>query len=257
MMGCFRLVLALVVMQAHATEPGNHYALANTAVLIFYALSSYGCTAAMQGKYKGQPLLFMGSRYLRLWPSYLATFALSSVAWVAFDDLYKITMPTGLAWWGHLLMVYHPPGRLIAPAWVLPWMLLGYVVITFGASGTARRSLAWLAVSFAWAQHQAFLLSWGEYYGSAAAWSLAYSVGAAAYWMPVEVPRASGWAGVIAFPIFLSHYLVLSVLRSLGLIPGWPLFFVALPPTLALSWLLVVAVERPIARYRQSLRRTP
>jgi peptidoglycan/LPS O-acetylase OafA/YrhL len=133
-------------------------------------------------------------------------------------------------------------------------MSLGYLGIGLGISATPRCALEWLALSFVWAQHQAFVLDWGDYYGSWAAWSLSYSVGAAIYWMPVEVPKSNGWAGDIAFPLFLCHSLVLALFRWHGWPPGWPLFFAALGPTLALSWLLVVAVERPVQTFRQQLR---
>jgi peptidoglycan/LPS O-acetylase OafA/YrhL len=238
-------------MLAHATTPNPVWAWANTAVLIFYALSGYGCTATMQCSYQDHPWRFLLSRYLRLWPGYLAVFALTSIVW-ALIELPDIAMPTGLDWWLALLMIKVSHVSTVPTAWVLPYMLMGYVAIAAGASGNARRSLLWLAVSFALAQHRAIL---GSYYSSLAAWSLAYSVGAAAYWMRVKVPRATGWAGEIAFPLFLSHYLVLSALRSVyGFELGLPLFIAALAPTLCLSWLLVLWVEQPIARYRQSFK---
>jgi peptidoglycan/LPS O-acetylase OafA/YrhL len=62
-------------------------------------------------------------------------------------------------------------------------------------------------------------------------------------------------AGAISYPVFLSHYLVGAVIATAsGLVPGWPLFFAAIGPTLALSWLLVVVVERPVQTFRQQLR---
>jgi peptidoglycan/LPS O-acetylase OafA/YrhL len=135
--------------------------------------------------------------------------------------------------------------------WVLPYLLLGYGVISLGISVTAKRAGLWLLISFVLAQHQAFLLNWGDYYSSLAAWSLAYSVGAVAYWLGFAVPRDTGWGSVardISFPVFLSHWLIIA---AISLPPGWPLFVASLPPTIALSWILVVAVERPISRYRQ------
>ena len=252
-MGYFRLLLSLVIMQAHTSVPGNHYALANLAVLLLYAISGYGCTAAMQGRYRGRPLLFLANRYLRLWPTYAIVFGLSCwlMLWVPVP---LASIPRGWAWVANLLMLR---ADAVPVAWVLPYMLLGYVAIAVGGSATARRAGVWLLVSFAWAQHQAFLLDWGGYYSSLAAGSLAYSVGAAIYWLGLVVPRDQGLghlAGAIAFPVFLVHFPVQAVLP---LFAGWPLFFATLPPTMALSWALWRFVEVPTARYRKALRSNP
>lgn len=254
MMGYFRLALSLIIMQGHSTPMSPHYVFSNTAVLVFYALSGYGCTAAMQSHYQGKPLLFLASRYIRLWPSYILVFGFSTwlMLWI---EIPLAGIPArGWPLISNVLMLSYDamPG-----AWVMSRLLLGYVVIAMGASATASRTNLWLMLSFVWSQSQALMLGWGAYYGSLAALSIAYSVGAASYWMGLALPRDKGlgkFAGEISFPVFLAHYPIVALV-SVGFdIPlGWPLFFAALPPTLALSWLLVVAVERPIARYRKSL----
>lgn len=251
-MGWLRLALAMIVFQSHARQPGLHYAWANVAVLVFYALSGYGCTAAMQGHYKGHPLKFVVSRYVRLWPGFLAVFALSSVAWVVVEDLPIIRVPTGLGWWASLFMV-HPANPMVPVAWVIPFMLAGYAVIGLGISATPQRMAAWLGVSFVWSQHQALVLDWGGYCNSWAAWSLSTAIGAAFFWLPANLPKDTSWATEIAFPLFLCHQLILRTFQAWGWDLGWPLFFTALGPTLALSWLLVVAVERPVQTFRQQL----
>jgi peptidoglycan/LPS O-acetylase OafA/YrhL len=249
-MGYFRLLLSLLIVQAHTSAPGDHYALANLAVLLFYAISGYGCTAAMQGRYRGRPLLFLVNRYLRLWPTYAIVFGLSCwlMLWVPVP---LASIPRGWAWMANLLMLR---ADAVPAAWVIPYMLLGYVAIGLGASATARRAGLWLLVSFAWAQYHAFLLDWGDYYHSIAAWSLAYSVGAVIYWLGLVVPKDQGLgavAGGIAFPVFLVHF---PIQAALPLVPGWSLFFATLFPTLALSWVLWRFVELPVDRFRKSLR---
>ncbi len=246
-MGYLRLFLALVIMQAHATPPGLHYAWSNLAVLFFFALSGYGCTAAMQKQYFQKPWTFLVNRYLRLWPSYVVCFGFSCwlMLWIAIPGA---SIPNGSDW---ILNLFMMRSDAVPATWVLPYMLLGYVVIALGAGATATRSAMWLVFSFAWAQHRAFVLDWGEYYGSLASWSLAYSVGASVYWLRFKMPRDEGLAkiaGEIAFPIFLVHEPILAVMP---LVPGWPLFWASLPPTLALSWALVVFVERPVSKFRK------
>lgn len=209
-MGYFRLFLALVVMWSHTLPRGNQDALAHVAVLLFAVLSGYGCTKAMQGPYRGRPLTFLWNRYLRLWPGYLAVFGLSSIAWLIWPELPGIGFPQG-GRWGLELMMLSRYAQLIPPAWMMPFLWLGYAVIALGFSSTATRSLVWLGISFAWSQHQSMMLGWFAYYGSFAAWSLAYAAGASMAWMPAEIPPSKGLASDLAFPVFLCHYLVLAI----------------------------------------------
>jgi peptidoglycan/LPS O-acetylase OafA/YrhL len=251
MMGYFRLFLSLVIIQAHTSTPGPHHVWASLAVLCFYAISGYGCTAAMQGSYYGRAMRFLASRYLRLWPTYAVVFCLS--CWLMlWAPIPLAHIPRGVPWIGNLLMLR---SDAVPVAWVLPYMLLGYLAIALGVSSTPRRAAAWLLLSFVWAQHRALLLDWGGYYNGLAVASLAYAVGAAAFWLGVQVPRDKGmgeWAGAISFPMFLVHPLVVAVM-PMG--KGWPLFFSALPPALALSWLLWRFIEVPVDRYRKAFRK--
>ena len=62
--------------------------------------------------------------------------------------------------------------------------------------------------------------------------------------------------GDLAYPVFLLHMPVDKVVRGLLGADGRETLLVTLPLTLALSWLLMSAIETPIARWRDRLRRS-
>jgi len=69
--------------------------------------------------------------------------------------------------------------------------------------------------------------------------------------------RLDSAIGVLSYPIYVVHVPVAAIVGGvLGLEYGWPLFFAALPPTLAASWLLWRFVDLPINRFRKSLKET-
>lgn len=86
-------------------------------------------------------------------------------------------------------------------------------------------------------------------------------------WLPVIVllaqrPRGMGWdrtMGDVAYGIFLNHVSVYYLLMPVEGTPGVPTgignFWKVILVSLGLSWLGVVLIERPIARWRRSLRR--
>jgi peptidoglycan/LPS O-acetylase OafA/YrhL len=250
-MGSLRLGLALIIVLVHCTMPQGHAAASN-AVFMFFVLSGYGCTAAMATKYQGKPWVFLANRYVRLWPSYLVVFALSSLAWSWTGNLYNIGMPTGLDWLGQLSMLWMPSLRLVPTAWVMPWLFAGYFAIAFGATATPQRTALLLGLTLPWMQHDALTQSGAPYAGQLSVWAFLTVVGAAGYWLVPSVPVGCRWAADIAFPVFLCHYLIMALLMAAGLSFGLSLFWASLPPTLALSWALVVAVERPVSRFRES-----
>lgn len=259
MIGTLRLALALLIMAAHLGPYLATGYLPPVAVLGFYALAGYTATASMQGNYRGRAGAFLWSRLLRLWPSYLAVFTLS-LLWLQWGHPWG-AVGLGSPWrvLPEVLMLVPAGGAAVVPTgWVLPWFMAGYAAIAFGAMATPRRAgLVLLAVSLG-AQWAAFEVAFTTYYYSPLFAALGFALGGAAWHLGVALPRDGrwgAWAGAVSYPVFLAHYLVGAVLATtFSLTPGWPLFFAALPPTLGLSWLLVVAVERPVQKFRNSLR---
>jgi peptidoglycan/LPS O-acetylase OafA/YrhL len=260
-MGYLRLFLALIIMAVHLTM-AEWWQPAALAVVGFYAISGYCALAAWETAYKGRRWAFLCSRYLRLWPSYLmitlATWAALSWGWA--PPFHWISIPTGVQMPAQLLMIVpaHPSPALLGGGWVLKWFLLGYVALSLGIAATPQRAFLWLVFSLSWFNAVAFSQPVHILYNGAACASMAFAVGATGWRVGIVVPRDGRWgamAGAISYPLFLSHWRVAMPLwQGLGIEPGWPLFFAALAPTLALSWLLVVAVERPVQTFHQQLR---
>jgi peptidoglycan/LPS O-acetylase OafA/YrhL len=251
-MGYLRLLLSLIILFVHTTLPQGH-AVASNAVFIFFILSGYGCTAAMNTKYKDKPFTFLLNRYLRLWPSYLIVFALSSLAWSITGDLYNIGIPIGLDWLGQLSMLWMPDLRLVPTAWVIPYLFLGYLAIALGATKNLNRTLFWLFFGTTWMQHDVLILYGAPYAGSLSVYVFSIAVGSAVYWLNPSIPNLSKWATDISFPVFLIHYLVLSIGIKIGIQHGLILFLLTTTVTLILSQILVTFVERPITQYRKSI----
>lgn len=228
------------------------------AVMVFYMLSGYLATLQTSAK-NTRPIPFLASRWLRLWPSYICVFLLTLMA-LNFGLIDSIGGAT--AWWqivvqATMIAPAWPIGAVVAPAWMLKYILLGYVLIAFGAVNTPARSAIALIISILWANSIALMpdLPYGGYYLSAAFALQFIFAGAACYHMGLVLPRDGRWAafaGALSYPVFLAHYGVGAAMATLtGLSTGWPLFWFSLTPTLCLSWLLVLWVEQPIARYRR------
>ncbi len=72
----------------------------------------------------------------------------------------------------------------------------------------------------------------------------------------MNLPNASfdDLLGDLAYPVFLIHTIVISVVQTIAGGAGpWVAFF-SVTMTLALSWLIVMAVERPLQRFRGRIR---
>lgn len=247
-MGYFRFALALAIMAAHAAAIPIIWA--KGAVLVFYALAGYTAVASMATGYRGRPGAFLLSRWLRVWPCYAVVFV-AALLWLLWRGVPPVGLAIGLPALPWLLaqLAMLPSsingGLIVPPAWMLPWLFLGWAVLAF----RPQAGLPMLGFGLPW-----FIVQ-PQYYGAAMAlWCM--GLGAVAYGGGVVLPRDGRWsgmAGAVSFPIYLVHALVLGE-TSFWVPPGWPLFFAALGPTLTLSWLLVVVVERHVQRYRNHLR---
>jgi peptidoglycan/LPS O-acetylase OafA/YrhL len=251
-MGYIRFALAILIMRAHLGPVVPGYAAA-TAVVLFYALAGYTATSSMQVRYAGQPWRFLWSRFLRLWPTYAVVFMLS-LSWllISGEEWGSMAVPIGvdmpLQWLG--IVRNGGINAAVPVAWFLQYLALGYALIAVGFAATPQRCALWLVGSLLWSQWLSFQLDFRDYYSTVAMMSLAFSAGASAFHLGLALPRDGRWgqwAGALSYPIFLCHYGVGAILPVAY---GWPLFFAALPPTLALSWALVVFVERPVSRFR-------
>jgi peptidoglycan/LPS O-acetylase OafA/YrhL len=258
-MGWLRLSLSLGIMAAHLTF--RYSMVASCAVWVFYAISGYLMSLICSTSYKGKFLAFWGGRILRVFPIYWVIMAATTMAiwFLGYSSTFPLlALPIHQewlllnvqTWWGG----FEGP-RTIPPAWALTVELFWWGVISLGWIGksTARYWMtlgALLTVLGAYPMGPIWFSLWGG--------MLPFSIGAWAYHNGLSIVRDGPFgaiAGAVSYPLFLSHYSVGAVVAGLtGLGVGWPMFFAALPPTLALSWLLVVAVERPVQRFRSSLR---
>jgi peptidoglycan/LPS O-acetylase OafA/YrhL len=253
-MGYLRLTLAMLIMMSHLVGIG---ALPNAAMIGFYGLSGYSITARGTG---GQ---FWQGRFWRLWPSYAAIAAVTQIAlWIGWvPGLPHIEMATG---WGAvfqsaMIVPTFPESALVPAAWMIKWLILGYLLMWLGASKTPQRAAAGLLTSFVVSAYwMAHVGNYQIYYITWLCAVTATSAGAASYHLGLIAPGDDRWAasaGALSYPVFLAHYGIGAAMASItGQNVGWPLFWFSLTPTLCLSWLLVLWVEQPIARYRKSLR---
>lgn len=258
MIGTLRLSLALLIMAAHLTQ---QFAMAShLAVLGFYLMGGYFATYAKAERYN-DPWAFWASRYLRIWPGYLAVFVATYALLMACPDISPNRTGIPYSWsmvsQQFMLVPNSPQVAMVPVGWMIKWLLLGYGLIALGATNSPRISFGWVVVAFILAQPIALTQDYATYYFS---WQLALlgmALGSTGYWLGITVPRDSptaAWLGAISFPIYLTHPVIEVVGLAVGLSHGWPLFWLSLPPTLIMSYLLVIAVERPIARYRAQFR---
>lgn len=251
--------MAIIVSVAHST--GLYSAVASWCVWVFYLLSGYLMTLLCDGTYQGRWSEFWISRLLRIFPTYWVVMAATTLGlwfWGYPQRFPLLALPIPhewlllniQTWWGG----FEGP-RTIPPAWSLTVELFWWLLISVGALNR-RWVLWWMAGGAALAVAGAYPLGplWFSLWGG----MLPFALGSWLYQNGLVIPRDGRWssvAGAMSYPIYVSHYgigAVASVILSIPL--GWPLFFAALAPTLALSWLLLVAVERPIARYRARFR---
>lgn len=261
-MGYFRLAFALLVMVAHVgPRPRPFEALLwwHWAVAGFFVLSGYLATLGINTKYQGQPKLFLLNRALRILPTYWVVLALTLLGfavWGAQPEMQPLMVwPTPWELIKNALLIIPIDNTRSAPvtvAWTLSVDAFFYILISMGLFSCPHRTWLILAGAMAWA------IINPPYYNDLR-WALpSFALGASLYWAGWQMPRDgywSGWAGAISYPFFLTHSSIGAFIwdnTDLGW--GWPLFFAAIGPTLGLSWLLVVAVERPSTQYRKQLR---
>jgi peptidoglycan/LPS O-acetylase OafA/YrhL len=253
-MGHIRLALSLLIMAAHLGPNMATGHLPPVAVLGFYGMAGYTAAASMATRYQGRPWAFLMSRWWRLWPSYLAVYSLSLLWLLWLPGWGSFSWPTStLDQLVQLLMIVRPETlRIVPTAWVLPWFLLGYAVIAYGQLHRPRRCGIVLAAIVLLSQWASFEAQFATYYYSPIFAMLGIVGGASVWHLYGVIPRDGHWgqwAGALSYPMFLCHYWVGAWFQWP---PSWPLFWASLPPTLALSWALVVAVERPVSRFRKS-----
>jgi len=248
-MGYLRLILSLVIMAGHVGPRHSMLWWPAISVLGFYALSGYLSAYSMDNHYQGRPLLYMLSRLARLYPVYLMSLLIAGALVAVFQGS-QFFAP------GQLFMIV-PYGfdTLLPTAWILKWMMLGYLMIAAGLMGNLQR--AWVCTAVAGAATVWLALAgdtWETFYKSPWLAITAIGMGAMAYWAGFVVPRDGRWAawgGAMSYPVFLLHPPIATALPDPN---GWPRFFVALPPTLAASWLLWRGVQVPVDRFRKSLK---
>lgn len=263
-MGYFRLLLALLVMVAHVgprPRPFESLMWWHWAVAVFFVLSGYLATLGMNGKYRDNPKAFLINRALRILPTYWVVLAGTLIGfWLIGDqpDMQPLMLwPTPLELLKNVLLIIPIDTIRSAPvtvAWTLSVDALHYILIAMGLFSCSKRTWFILAGSMAWG------IINPPFYNDTR-WALpVFSLGASLYWAGWKMPGDgvwSAWAGAISYPLFLVHSAIGAFMGDWLMMPfGWPLFLDSLPPSLALSWLLVVAVERPIARYRKTFQTT-
>ncbi len=259
-MGYVRLFLALAVMAGHYHAVPIE--IARWSIVGFYILAGYFGTQAMVTHYRAQPTLFFISRYVRIWPAYIAVFILSGVILLWWTPRVE---NFGLSSWGPMLaqafaiyMPINPMGTpwVITPSWMLPFMFIWWAAIALGISRNKMNTCVWFIISLVFMiSVQAGINS--AWYNTPLFASLPFSIGALAYWLRIHFPTETKWsalAGSLSFPLFLSHYLIGQLMRETGLNYGWGLFWVSLPIVLGFSWLVHRFVEKPFERYRRGLK---
>ena len=212
MYGTFRLALAIMVVMAHMGHVGS---IGGMAVKGFFVLSGFLMTMLMDTTYRGRVGAFALNRFLRLYPTYWASMALSALILAFF--------PTSNGYLGYPHLTSLPfqllylntsddTPNLLPTAWAVTNEIVMYILIGLGISKTIGRTAVWLSVS---ALYVACLpefapgnSGWDYFYPPAA--SLPFAVGAMAYHLRESLPRqwslhvaASALAG-LAVAIYLA-----------------------------------------------------
>ena len=249
MIGALRLGLSLIVMISHLV-PG-WWPAASWAVFAFYTLSGYLITLIWIERYQGNWRGFWVARLLRIYPAYLAVLLCTmAVLWI-----WGCHNPVLCSYMGHpdlgqwFLIVRNGTPRTVPQAWAITTEIFWWGAISLGLSASRSRAWLWLL-----AATPAFAVAYptGPYWFTVLGGATPFGLGAVAYWQGLKLPKDTGWMSELSYPIFIAHFGVGAMMIPVS--HGWPLFFAALPPTLALSWVLVVAVERPVQKFRSSLR---
>jgi peptidoglycan/LPS O-acetylase OafA/YrhL len=176
MIGIWRTILALLVVQGHVYRP---WWPAAYAVISFYVISGFLMTLIMQEQYgfsrKGI-LHFGANRILRIYPSYYFACLVSLLAILIIPTEFvgkfnvQITMPiSGSDWWKNLSLIslramnVHP--KFIPVAWALAVELINYIIIALWAGRSKLTALAFLMVGLGYRlyyamDHQGFRLTY-------------------------------------------------------------------------------------------------
>ena len=110
-MGSLRLILAIVVIAAHAgflgipfpnEEPYNAWAMSlidgRSAVVLFFIISGFYMAMVLNTKYQNNTAQFYLNRFLRLWPTYLVSLVFLFFFTSVFEDL--VTFTKNCTFWG-------------------------------------------------------------------------------------------------------------------------------------------------------------
>jgi len=187
MFGLFRTFLALTVLGGHAFGP--HHA-AVFAVFSFFVLSGFLMTAVMHQTYGYNAtgrIRFLINRFLRIYPAYWASIALSILILLILGaNLEKhsfFQLPNNLVeWLRNVLLVisfmYQP--KLSPLAWAITTELVYYLLICLGLSRTKRWTLLWFALGVGYTLYLIILepTVWTMRYFNIAASALPFSIGA-------------------------------------------------------------------------------
>ena len=195
MFGTLRTLLALNVVLLHIF---NVYTIGNYSVSFFFLLSGFLMTLIMHETY-GYSLkgfkIFWANRILRLYPIYwiFATFTILLI--IVFPEITLreplIKIPNSIIeWLANITMIFPKivPHRfnpiLLPAAWALTNEILFYLLISFGISKTAKRTLVWLVLSIGYYIGTYIYYDIETYrYSAIFASSLPFALGASLYWL--------------------------------------------------------------------------
>jgi peptidoglycan/LPS O-acetylase OafA/YrhL len=228
-----RGILAFTVLVYHATAPmGASWLLpvASGCVFIFFALSGYVLTRGWDGRFG----IFLLRRFVRLWPVYAVC--------LGAGYLITGTQPVWLEFFWYPIQYPSDPANLYSvdpPSWSLTveaWAMLFMPLIVWIVSGSFRKMVIGSA-AFALAVQAYPAISVGVFFLAGAAlhrWELHNRI--------LETWVAQ-WLGKISYSLYLSHWLVLTLLwRWFG---PWSAGVIALPAALILGWLVWRWIEKP------------
>lgn len=233
MFGLYRLLLALLVCQAHLWGLWPHAG--GYAVFAFYVLSGYLMTTIMHKNYGYDAAgikRFALNRFLRLYPCWIAVLLLSLfVIWLLGEEAtrkfyFSFQNPKGSIEWitsftivGHS---YYHEGRIIPTGWALGIELIFYIAIAFGLSRSRLSTIIWivlgtLLVAFQLITDKPFTTRYHTIWAGV----LPFSLGSFLYHYPVKrflpfpwmlvllIVSAIGFAALLAWPdatfVFTNH----------------------------------------------------
>lgn len=236
MFGIYRTTLAMMVVFQHFY---GWIPLGGYAVFAFFCLSGFLMTLLVCEEYRGRPGDFLLNRFLRLYPAYWVTVALTAGL-----ILVKGLPPVLNEWhWGlptegweitlnALYIIHGDTIRLVPTAWAVTNELFLYVLIACGISLTPARSAVWLAASIILAATQ---LHEEKFYFSLSATSLAFATGACIY-HAVKSDLGERIVSSAAFPLasmaalaLVAFFLAAGVIPNKGMLSIYTMMLVLAP----------------------------